>query len=687
MKRSPIRRVLELIAGYAGDDPDLLAELVQAIRPRQRDADAAEGFKALLALLETDVVLRTGLALYVERLLEGRRMSRALTDPGMPSESFWYELRQRLVHKVLPLQPERESIEHVLVNVFFRESDADWVAAIDPLDRVRLLDLLGGRGLDQLPIDGAVMRDLLFALKVLGMRIAGRAFDRQVLRMVPEYENLESPFVALEDELDRYVAGLSAGTTSRSSDDHTHRHVRVLMGQCRDFIAKAYRNTAVYGIGFKVNLHLMVMERMLDRMSTLLDLVVCHEEVDGRLTTIDLVEQLIRFNSGRTQVLGLLDRSTQALSREITQHTGRTGELYITSTPSEYGRMLRTALGGGFIVAFACVFKAWYGTFDTSPLGHAFLYSLNYALAFTGIYLLHWTLATKQPAMTAATLATALDKGRDQPEGERYEAVAVLVARVWRSQFIAFVGNVAMAFPVALLLGMGWSWLFGPELFASRSAKLIHELDPVRSLALPHAAIAGVFLFISGLIAGSAANRTIHHRVPQRIQEHPVLKLVMRPEWRERIATYYANNYGGIISNVWFGVFMGSVGVLGGVVGLPLDIRHITFAAGNLALGLVGNRFQTPVGMLLLAILGVGLIGLMNFSVSFGLSMLLALRSRNIPWTATRPILRAVRAHFRRHPASFFFPPRTRTAATVSLPLEEAAEAETRTGTQDHTGS
>ena len=67
---------------------------------------------------------------------------------------------------------------------------------------------------------------------------------------------------------------------------------------------------------------------------------------------------------------------------------------------------------------------------------------------------------------------------------------------------------------VAVALTYGWNALFGPELFAHKSAKLLHELDPFRSLAIPHAAIAGVFLFLSGLISGSVVNRSIHLRVP-----------------------------------------------------------------------------------------------------------------------------------------------------------------------------
>jgi site-specific recombinase len=102
---------------------------------------------------------------------------------------------------------------------------------------------------------------------------------------------------------------------------------------------------------------------------------------------------------------------------------------------------------------------------------------------------------------------------------------------------------------------------------------------------------------------------------------------------------------------------MGSVGMVGSFFGLPLDIRHITFAAGNLGLGLVGMDWQVTPAMVIVPVLGIGLIGLFNFLVSFGLSMILALRSRGVGFAQVMPIAGAAWQHFERHPGMFFFPP------------------------------
>jgi site-specific recombinase len=657
MTRTPLRVCLEEIARYDGDGPEPLARLVQVVRPTAlewRDRKVPR-FDALVTLLENDPVLCAGMSAYLRRLTKDMTFHRTLTDAGLPSGEFWPELRRRIGFKLLPPQPEEHTSDHLLVNVFYQERDADWVSGLNEGRCIRFLHLLGLA--DDAEFERNAVQELLFAVQVLGLRVAGKAFDADVLRMLPEVEGFDNPFFVLADAVDDQIAALREDHRQRSTANVHHVRTTSLLADCRRAIAAAFANSARLGMTMRLNQQLMRMERMLDRLEVVLDILAIDHGREAVSKRVQLFKTLVVFSAGSTRVMGFLNASTHVVAREITQHTGRTGEHYITTTASEYRHMLRSALGGGALVALACVIKAWMGTLEGSLFGHALLYSLNYAWVFIGIYLLHLTLATKQPAMTAATIAATLDEGRGQAGDERYQALAGLIARVWRSQFIAFVGNVFMAFPVAVALAYGWNALFGPELFAHKSAKLIHELHPVRSLAVPHAAIAGIFLFISGLIAGSVSNWSVHGRIPQRLREHPVLKVWLGPDKRERLARFFERNAGGIISNFWFGVFMGSVGMVGTFFGLPLDIRHITFAAGNLGLGLVGANWSVDLWMVLWSVLGIGLIGFINFAVSFGLSLSLALRSRGIALVELAPIVTAVRLHFRKEPASFFFPP------------------------------
>jgi hypothetical protein len=78
---------------------------------------------------------------------------------------------------------------------------------------------------------------------------------------------------------------------------------------------------------------------------------------------------------------------------------------------------------------------------------------------------------------------------------------AHLVSKLFRSQFIAFVGNVLLSFPIALLIIYGLDVFFSQNLAIERSDKLLKDLDPFKSKAILHC-IAGFYLFISGIISG-----------------------------------------------------------------------------------------------------------------------------------------------------------------------------------------
>ena len=122
------------------------------------------------------------------------------------------------------------------------------------------------------------------------------------------------------------------------------------------------------------------------------------------------------------------------------------------------------------------------------------------------------------------------------------------------------------------------------------------------------------------------------------------------------ISNWVNENWAGVVSNLWFGIFLGSTASLGIFFGLNLDIRHITFASGNFALGLYGSHFTINFWSFFWSIIGIGLIGFINFIVSFTLSMLLAFRSRNIPLSELHLLNKSIFNYFKKAPLNFFFP-------------------------------
>lgn len=93
-----------------------------------------------------------------------------------------------------------------------------------------------------------------------------------------------------------------------------------------------------------------------------------------------------------------------------------------------------------------------------APLGEGVLMSINYAGSFSAMQAMGFTLATKQPTMTAATLARAW---QDNASGS-VDALVEQTASIARSQFAAALGNVSAVIPTAILFHYGWARLAGP---------------------------------------------------------------------------------------------------------------------------------------------------------------------------------------------------------------------------------
>ena len=587
------------------------------------------------------------------------------TDAGLlNSVSFFKELRRRISRQLLPDQPSEENIQYVLNQLFYRPSDVKWVHQI-PLDNWKeLFEILAVSTFYEDSESKTTSKQILLAIMILSQRMGGLALQTDVRRMVPEYAHLNSPFIALDDELNNLARTLSKEDKPYLYiQDHEldYKQLNILAGQCEDFVNKADANTSKYGVTFSVNQTLLLIRQQIKRIKRLYNYLFIEKEADKCEKTIAFYLDMVKTNSKKNNIRKLIDDSVYNITYEITNYTGKTGEHYITSTTGEYFKMLKTALWGGVIVGFMCLVKLYMSMQpDQSDFFRALNYSFNYAIGFVLIYLTGSTLATKQPAMTASTIAKTLeslsDNDNNKEKQKHYTEFSALFTRLFRSQFIAFVGNVFGAFPVSMLLAIGMSYLSGYNIATKKSLHLLEDLNIWHTPVFLHACIAGIFLFLSGIIAGNVASVNNFNNFYYRLSEHPFLKGFFGKIRMQRVANWMQQKWPSVVSNIWFGVFMGSAWAIGHFFGLPIDIRHITFASGNLAYGLYGMNFIISLENILWCILGIGIIGLGNFIVSFGLSLWIALRSREVPASELKYLGRCVWRAFKTHPRAFFFP-------------------------------
>src|SRR5690606_26076703 len=138
---------------------------------------------------------------------------------------------------------------------------------------------------------------------------------------------------------------------------------------------------------------------------------------------------------------------------------------------------------------------------------------------------------------------------------KNYVDFAHLISKLFRTQFIALMGNVLLAFPVALAIIYGLDVLFQQNFAADRATKILRDHDPFQSKAIFHACIAGFFLFISGIISGGIGNSSVFYHIPKRIAKNPFLNYFLGVPISQKISDYYARNWAGIVSNFWFGIF------------------------------------------------------------------------------------------------------------------------------------
>jgi len=651
-----------LLATLDADDSldfaDTLRRIVAWLRPGHSERSTATviaRIEQLVLALEENPDLRQRLREHLEEGLEGARHLTLYTGIGLFSRrGFLREFTQRLYERLNPKPMERENLKDVLAYVFDRPDDAQWVAALPDDAWWRLLEAIGCMSGEHPAVLTRAREEMLYALEMLSLWVAAEELEPELLRLDPRIAERDSAFVAQQRELAAFIQAYRAWAEDPSREFQDDRHARVLLDQCSEQIASLRRRAVTRGSSISLTHLLERLDQTLARIRRLLNVLDPADPDAQRRTSVELFRELVTANARRHSIRSLWQENVKLLSRSVTQQASETGEHYITSNRAEYLGMLRSGAGAGFIIAVMAWIKIQIEAMGLGPGATTVWVSLNYGLGFVLIHILHFTVATKQPAMTAARLAAAIeesDMGTADPA-----KLADLLIQVGRSQFVAVVGNVSVALPVAV--GLGWAYhlaVGAPVLDAAGVDYQLQALSPFVGLALFHAAIAGVWLFVAGLISGFFDNRCAYLDLPGRLRGHPLLTRILSERGRHRLADYIDHNYGALAGNFFFGVLLGVTGYIGYLLSLPLDIRHVAFASANLGYTL---SVQMPgVFEFLLYLIFVLLIGAVNLWVSFGLALYVALKARGTRIGALDRLLKAYGRRILEHPREFLLPP------------------------------
>jgi len=629
--------------------------------------------KHLLNVLERHDEPRQRIVALLGRFWRETDMAALFADLGFTARrDLWGEVGERLALRLLPGTPDTDDGAALFQLAFTRDDDADWLAAIDADTLARLAGLLTAArtGTADAPlVDDAAgsvndwRAPLLLAMTWLVSAIRAAAFAPALRRRMDAALLADKPFEQLVRAAEALEDAVRSGRRDAVAAPATY--LRALLQRCREAADSVHAHLEDHGVSVNIVFEVEQLRERTLRLEALVDLVLS-EAPQGELQR--LLVALVTLSRQRRSLRALLARQYSLMARKVAERHAETGEHYITRNWDEYRAMLRAAAGGGAVIAGTTFAKFGLLALGLAPFWSGFSAGLNYAVSFLIVHLLHWTVATKQPAMTAPAMAeklgalhvgvagTAPDPAQDEAAVEGFvDEVTHLV----RSQIAGILGNVGLVIPVVLAVQWAAWALAGAPLVSRHDAEhVLHAITLLGPTAL-FAAFTGVLLFASSLIAGWVENWFVYHRLDSALAHHPAIVARLGAPRAQRWSAWWRANISGLAANASLGLLLGLVPVLLAFVGLPIEVRHVTLSTGQLAAAASTLGWATlaePAFWWCAAALVVT--GVLNLGVSFWLALKVAMRSRGITLHDRRRLHAAVRRRLRTAPRSFLLPDR-----------------------------
>ncbi|GAB3367598.1 MULTISPECIES: site-specific recombinase [Giesbergeria] len=627
-----------------------LIDLLHWVRGRGQSAPDAVGRLALLLdAVQARPDVQQRLQTWWQTLTDTVDITPLLADFGFaPRTALLSELAERLRLKILPGSPETIDATELFTLALPEAFDAQWLAALpaDLLERLVFV-LCGDNGHST-----RWQRTLLDAMTYCAGQILSTGFAPELrLRMTPETREAQ-PFHALIRDVESLRIEVLHSLRTPDRLQETAQRLRERLDACRSAATSVYGHFEDNGISVGLVFRLRQLRARIVRMRELLECVLSPTPA---LHGARLLGHLVQVAQERRSLRAVFSANSSLLAAKVAERSAETGEHYITRTPTEYRAMLGHAAGGGAVMALTTLAKFALGALALSAFWAGFVAGMNYAISFVLVQLLHFTVATKQPAMTAPAMAAKL---KELGSGEAINAFVDEVTHLVRSQVAAVLGNVLVVFPAVLLLTSIWQLWFGtPFLDAHQTQYTLQSLQLLGPSVL-YAAFTGVLLFASSMVAGGVENWFVLYRLDSALRYNPRITGLLGQARAARWASFLRTNISGLAANVSLGLMLGLVPVFATFFGLGLDIRHVTLAAGQIAaagmgLGLL-EALQLPAFWWALA--SLPWLAALNVGVSFYLAFRVALTAQNVSGVERSRIYAAIRARLRTHPLDFFRP-------------------------------
>jgi len=630
-----------------------LIRLFEWIRGDRTSAQAAVArVQAFIDAVQRQPELRARLQAWWATLTRTVDITPLLADFGFaPRTAFVSELAERLRRKLLPGTPETLDASELFPLVATARFDVQWMNALEESQIDQLTALLSAD-----PAQGTLdwHHSLMDALTYCTAQIRATGFAPELrLRM-----NRASPharaFHALPADVQELRTAFFQPVPDEAVLQHAVRQYRGRLDACRQAVNSIYAHLEENGISLGMVFRLRQLRARMLRQRELLEALLSAKPA---MAALKLLARRVTIAQESKSIGALISANSTLLSAKMAERSAETGEHYITRNRADYKEMLGKAMGGGAVTALTTLLKFMIVAIGLSAFWSGFWSGVAYAASFILIQLLHFTLATKQPAMTAPAMAAKLKNIDSDESVTTLEDFVDEVTHLVRSQVAAVFGNVFMVVPAVLLVNAAIELALGHPMIGPDSARHVLESLTLLGPTLLWAAFTGVVLFSSSMIAGWVENAFVLHRLDSAMRHNPRFTAVLGNERAARWSIFMREHISGFASNISLGFMLGLIPPFTGFFGIELELRHVTLSTGQLAAA------GASLGLEVLhhaafwwSVASIPLIGALNLGVSFYFAFRLALQAHNVSKLDRARIRAAILARWRRHPLSFFIP-------------------------------
>jgi site-specific recombinase len=630
---------------------DRLIELFSEIWQQRSERAYQSRLVCWLGLLEQDAGLRSRFQQGWKSTLSQLDSVSLFAEAGIPAQhALFREITSRLFQRWLPPPREKDDTARLFAAVFDSSRATLRFLDMDEAGFARLTaNVWGAEGLDAYP---HVHLDLHEALRLLAARVSARGTSRAVRRRSASETVEQSPSYALVFATEKFIECEHTGLPGDCPAECREPWLNAVFA-CRGELGIVRIRMEDAGVNAPLVFDLSAMDAALDRMEMLAAILVeRRSEVSSAVRR--LLHTLLCGLREDMRISSLIRQNFNLLARKTVERTGHGGEHYIAHSRKEYWHMWGAAIGGGFLTVFTAALKLHLVAKHWPPFVEAVLIGTNYAISFLLLQIFGLALATKQPAMTGATLADIIRRNRGD---SRRDQITEFGASISRTQLAAALGNVLAVSIGAVIFNLLWLRAFhAPYVPAGQAEKVYLSLRPLASATAIDAALTGVLLWLAGLIGGWCENFAVYHRIPASIAQHPLGQTIGAGRM-EKLADWVDRNIGPWTTSISLGYLMGFTPEFFAFFGLPLDVRHVTLNTGMFAFA--AARFGPSAFKqvwLYSAMVGIAMMFVLNLGVSFAIASFVALRAYDVGHKERASILRYVFKQMVSSPLRFLFP-------------------------------